>query len=148
MHLPLPIQAFRAKVRERRLADNWLKSATGVFVPDRYQWRARELCSPGQRRQLAHTLRLIHERAFERRTGCVRPFNLLAVREHRRAVLTLASRLEALDEPVTPAGMLRVRSVLTDGASALYGTVKGPELGDAISSILDLLEPAAGRRVA
>lgn len=148
MDLPRPIEAFRAKVRERRLADNWLKSATGAFVPDKYEWRARELCSPGHRRQLAHTLRLIDESAFARPVGRVRPLNLAAARHHRQAVLTLASRLEALDEPVTPAGMLRVRSLLTDGASALYGTVKGPELGNAIASIVDLLEPAASRRVA
>jgi hypothetical protein len=148
VYLPRPIEAFRAKVRERRLADNWLTSATGVFVPDKYEWRARELCSPGHRRQLAHTLRLIDEGALERPVGRVRPLNLAAARQHRQSVLTLASRLEDLDGPVTPAGMLRVRSLLADGASALYGTVKGPELGKAIASILDLLEPAASRRVA
>jgi hypothetical protein len=148
MRLSLTIEALRARVRERRLADNWLTSATGVFVPDKYEWRARELCSAGHRRQLAHTLRLIDESAFERPVGRRRPLNLAAARQHRGAVLALAERLETLDRRVTPAGMLRARSLLGDGASPLYGTVKSPELGSAIASILDLLEPAADRRVA
>ena len=41
MQLPLMIEALRGRARERRLADDWLSSATGAFVPPKYEWRAR-----------------------------------------------------------------------------------------------------------
>jgi hypothetical protein len=148
MQLPQPIEARRRRTREKRSADNWLVSATGAFVPEKYEWRARELCSPGHRRRLAHTLRLIEETAFEPLLGRRRFMNLVAVRQHRDAVLALAEKLDAVDEAVTPAGILRVETLLTDGASALYGMAKSPQLGEAISRLLRLLEPAAGRQMA
>ena len=37
--------APRQKVRERRVADDWLRSSTGAFVPEKYAGRAAELCS-------------------------------------------------------------------------------------------------------
>src|SRR5580698_4227418 len=114
MQLPLTLDALRGRARERRLADNWLSSATGVFVPPKYEWRARELCSPAHRQQLAHTLRLIAETSFDRVVGRLRPLNLVAARQHNGAVLELAVRLEDLDAPVAPAGVLRVVSLLKD----------------------------------
>ena len=33
------------KVRQRRLADDWLRTSTGAFVPEKYAERAAELCS-------------------------------------------------------------------------------------------------------
>ena len=148
MQLPLTLEALRGRVRERRLADNWLSSATGVFVPAKYEWRAEELCAPCHREQLAHTLRLIVESSFDRVVGRLRPLNLVAARQHQQAVLALATRLEDLEAPVTPAGMLRVVALLKDGASPLYGMTKCDELGDAIAAILGLLEPVSRRRVA
>jgi hypothetical protein len=148
MQLPLTLDALRGRVRERRLADNWLSSATGVFVPPKYEWRAKELCSPEHRQQLAHTLRLIVESSFDRVVGRLRPLNLVAARQHHETVLALAVRLEELEVPVTPAGVLRVVSLLKDGASPLYGMTKCDELGDAIAAILGLLEPVSRRRVA
>jgi hypothetical protein len=148
MQLPSVMVALRGRVRERRLADNWLWSATGVFVPAEYEWRARDLCSPAHRRRLAHTLRLIEESSVERGVGRVRPLNLVAAREHRGAVVELAERLEAVDEPVTPAGVLRVLTLLKDGGSPLYAMTKCAELGEAITSILRLLDPVPRRQVA
>ena len=49
-------------------------------------------------------------------------------------MLALAERLEDLDDAVTPAGMLRVVALLTDGASPLYGMTKCDALGDAIAA--------------
>ena len=69
-------------------------------------------------------------------------------RHHRQAVRSLTTRLESIDEPVTPAGMLRVRALLTDGASPLYGLTKSDALGDEITLTLSLLEPVARRRAA
>jgi len=148
MQLPLPIGALRGRARERRLADNWLASATGLFVPPKYEWRADELCSAAHRRQLAHTLRLIVGSSFDRVVGRLRPLSLVAVRQHHLAVLALAERLEDVDASVTPAGMLRVVALLKDGASPLYGMTKCDELGDAIAATLGLLEPVSRRRVA
>lgn len=148
MQPPRLIEALRRRARERRLADDWLTSATGAFVPAKYEWRARDLTSAGHRRRLAHTLRLIDESAQERPLMRRRPLDLTAARHHRHAVRTLAERLEALDEPVTPAGMLRVRALLSDGASPLYGMTKCDELGDEIAVTLSLLEPVSHRRVA
>lgn len=147
MRLPGLIGAFRVKARERRLADDWLSSATGAFVPAKYEWRARDLTSSVQRRRLAHTLRLIHQSSVERPLGRRRPLDLTAARHHRGAVRALTLRLESV-EPVTPAGMLRVRALLTDGASPLYGFTETDALGDEIALILSLLDPISDRRAA
>ena len=63
-----------------------------------------------------------------------------AVREHRESVRTLARTLED-GEPVTPAGMLRVVELVTDGASPLWATTAGAPLGEAISTTLTILTP-------
>jgi hypothetical protein len=148
MRMPGLIEAFRVRARERRLADDWLTSATGAFVPAKYEWRARDLTSAGHRRRLAHTLRLIDQSADERPLGRRRPLDLTAARHHRQAVRALAARLESVGDPVTPAGMLRVRALLTDGASPLYGLTKSDALGNEIAMTLNLLEPVSHRRAA
>ena len=70
---------------------------------------------------LAKTLRLIEQSAYERPAGWHRPLYLPAVREHHECVETLARALESLEQPVTPAGMLRVVDLVTDGAGPLLG---------------------------
>jgi hypothetical protein len=135
------VRAQRLLLRQRRLADDWLRSATGVFVPPPYVWRAEQLCSPGQRRTLARMLRLIEQRAFERPVGRLSPFHLAAVREHRESVRSLARALESLEEPVTPAGMLRVLDLVTGAGSPLWGTTNDAALGDAISTTFAILTP-------
>ncbi len=148
MRMPGLIGALRERARARRLADDWLISATGAFVPAKYEWRARDLTSEGQRRRLAHTLRLIDQSATERRLGRRRPLDLTAARHHRHAVRALAARLESVSDAVTPAGMLRVRALLTDGASPLYGLTTSDALGDEIALTLSLLEPVSRRLAA
>jgi hypothetical protein len=148
MRLPGLIEALRLRARERRLADDWLASATGTFVPAKYEGRARALTSAGHRRRLAHTLRLIDQSADESSLRRGRPLDLTAARHHRQAVRRLTARLESVDEPVTPAGMLRVGALLTDGASPLYGLTKCDALGAEIALTLSLLEPVRHQRVA
>lgn len=133
------VQAQRALLRQRRAADAWLRTATGGFVPQAYVWRAEQLCSPRERRMLARTLRLIERSAYERAVGRLRPLNLPAVRAHHESLELLAQTLETLDEPVTPAGMLRVIDLITDGAGPLWGSTKDAPLGDAIAATLALL---------
>lgn len=133
------VRAQRLLVRQRRAADAWLRSATGGFVPPAYAWRAEQLTSPRERRMLARTLRLIERSAYERSVGRLRPLNLPAVRAHHESLELLACTLETLDEPVTPAGMLRVVDLVTNGAGPLWGATKDAPLGDAISTTLAIL---------
>lgn len=135
------VRALRRLSRQRRTADDWLRSATGSFVPPVYAWRAEQLCSPRQRRMLAKTLRLIEQSAYERPVGRLRPLNLAAVREHGESVQALARTLECLEEPVTPAGMLRVVDLVTDGAGPLWGASRDATLGNAIAATLAILHP-------
>lgn len=133
------IWARRLKVRERRAADDWLRSATGTFVPEKYAWRAEQLCSPKHRSMLAHTLRQIEKGADERRVG-PRLVNLAAIRANHQSLKSLVTRLELDDQPVSPAGMLRVIDLITDGRSPLYGR-SADALANAIAATIQLLEP-------
>jgi hypothetical protein len=110
-----------------------------VFVPPAYAWRAEQLTSPRERRTLARTLRLIERSAFDRSVGRYRPLHLPAVRENSESLELLADTLETVDEPVTPAGMLRVVELVTDGAGPLWGQTKDVPLGDAIATTLAIL---------
>jgi len=133
------VQSQRLLLRQRRAADAWLRSATGDFVPPEYAWRAAQLTSPRERRMLAGTLRLIERSAYERAVGRLRPLNLPAVRAHHESLELLAQTLDSLDEPVTPAGMLRVVDLVTDGGGPLWGGTKDAPLGDAIAATLAIL---------
>jgi hypothetical protein len=133
------VRALKLLSGQRRMADDWLRSATGGFVPPPYAWRAEQLCSPRKRRMLARALRRVEEMAFERPLGRRRPLYLPAVREHRESVDLLVQALERLDEPVTPAGMLCVGDLLADGGGPLWGTTRDATLRDAISATLAIL---------
>jgi hypothetical protein len=136
------VRAQRLLARQRRVADDWLRTATTGFVPPSHAWRAEQLLAPRHRRLLARTLRLIEQSAYERPLGRRRPLYLPAVREHRCSVQFLARALDNVEEPVTPAGMLRVVELITDGASPLWGTAKDAELGNAIAETLAILSPS------
>ena len=133
------VRAQRLLSKQRRVADAWLRSATGGFVPPAYSWRAEQLCSPRERRLLARTLRGVGQMAFERPRGRRQPLYLPAVREHRESVDLLAETLERVEEPVTPAGMLRVVDLIVDGAGPLWGTTRDATLRDAISKTIAIL---------
>jgi hypothetical protein len=133
------VRAQLLLIRRRRAADDWLRSATSGFVPPAYAWRAEQLCSPRERRMLARTLRLIERSAYDRSVGRYRPLHLPAVRAHHASLELLADTLETVDEPVTPAGMLRVVDLVTDGAGPLWGPSKDAPLGDAIATTLAIL---------
>jgi hypothetical protein len=134
-------EALRAVVelsRRRRLADDWLRSSTGRVVPDRYAWRARQLLAACERLRLAETLRRIERRSGERPLqGAMR---LTAVSENREGLQLLASTLERVDQPVTPAGVLRVIDLITDGTGPLWNAPRGAVLEETISSTLDVLQ--------
>jgi hypothetical protein len=123
----------------RLRADSWLRSATGNFVPPAYAWRAAQLTSLEERRMLARSLRLVAERARERSRGGFGP-RLIAARERRISLEALAKKLERGDEPVTPAGILRVTELITAGGGPLWGT-SAEALGEAIERTLTVLAP-------
>jgi len=135
------LHALLALSRERRAADDWLRSATGSFIPQRYAWRANQLRAACERLLLANTLRLIERRSAERPLGGFGAVRLNAVAENRDSVRLLASRLERIDQPVTPAGVLRVVDLITNGTSPLWNATRGAALGEAISSTLAVLTP-------
>jgi hypothetical protein len=137
-------EALRALVvlaGRRRVADDWLRSATGAYVPPRYAWRAQQLRAACERLSLAKTLRLIVRRAGERPLGGFGALRLTGVSENREALQLLASTLERVDQPVTPAGMLRVIDLLTNGAGPLWNASGGSALEETLSSTLAVLRP-------
>ena len=137
-------EALRAVVmrsRERHAADDWLRSATGSAVPKRYEWRAAQLLAGCERLRLAQTLRLIVWRSVERPPGAHGALPTAGLAEHRDSMRLLASRLERIDQPVTPAGILRVVDLITDGTGPLWSSRRSEALGEAISSTLAVLTP-------
>lgn len=138
------VLALGVLYRRRRRADDWLRTATRGVVPSAYVWRAAQLTSSRERRMLAKTLRLVAQRAGGRSVGRQHP-RLIAARERRVALEALAKTLERENEPVTPAGMLRVVDLITAGAGPLWGT-NDEALGEAIEATLALLAPSPGSR--
>jgi len=134
------VRAQGLVLRQRREADDWLRSATGAFVPARYLWRAKQLCAPRQRLTLASTLRMIEDTARERPVGMRFPLHLCAVQTHWKSVESLVRALEHVAEPVTPAGMLRVIDLVTSAGGPLWGT-SDAELGEALAATLAILTP-------
>lgn len=132
-------RAIAGLARQRRAADEWLRSATGSFVPQRYAWRARQLRAACARLRLARTLRLIVRRSAERRPGRYGGPKLGAVSENREALQLLASTLERVDQPVTPAGVLRVVDLITDGSGPLWNPPRAVALGETISTTIAVL---------
>jgi hypothetical protein len=136
-------RAVYSLFERRRRADSWLRSATGAVVPRAYAWRAAQLTSLRNRRMLARTLRLVAETTQVRPVGRALP-RLTAARQRRISLEALAKKLERADEPVTPAGMLRVTELITAGAGPLWGTSE-EELDEAIETTLTVLAPRAPR---
>ena len=132
-------RALAVLSRERHAADDWLRSATGDFVPERYAWRARQLRAACERLLLAKSLRLIVRRAAEGPRSGFGALRLTGVSENREALQLLASTLERVDHPVTPAGMLRVIDLVTEGAGPLWNASEGTALEDTIYSTLAVL---------
>jgi plasmid stabilization system protein ParE len=129
--------------RERRRADDWLRRyAIGDFVPPRYAWRARQLRAENERLRLAKTLRELARRAVESPGGgYASPRLTAAAAEHHGELSLLASKLERVDKPVTPLGVLRVLDLITDGTGPLWNPARSVALGETISSTLAVLTP-------
>jgi hypothetical protein len=134
------VRAVRAVIDRRRRADDWLRTATGRVVPPEYAWRAAQLVSPSERCVLARSLRRILAVARERPRGGYQPL-LIAVRHRKASLEVLAHTLEEASKPVTPAGMLRVAALVTDGGGPLWGS-SDDALEAEIETTLSLLRAA------
>jgi hypothetical protein len=123
----------------RRAADDWLRrnAAAGLVLP-RYAWRERQLRAACERLRLAKTLRLIVRRA-EGTSGGFGVLRPTGVSKNRQELQLLASTLERVDQPVTPAGILRVIDLITDGTGPLWNARKGSALEETISLTLAVL---------
>jgi len=133
-------RAIRALIARRRRADDWLRTATGRVIPPAYEWRAAQLVSQHERCVLARSLRRILAMARERPRTSYPPL-LIAVRHRRASLEVLAQTLEEDSEPVTPAGMLRVTALVTDGSGPLWGS-SDEALEAEIEKTLSLLRAA------
>jgi hypothetical protein len=132
-------RALRVVERCRRRADDWLRTSPGPFVPAPYAWRAAQLTSSHERRMLAKTLRRVAETSCERPITTYRP-RLSAACHESISLEALAKTLERENEPVTPAGMLRVTELITAGGGPLWGTSE-EALGKEIETTLAVLTP-------
>jgi hypothetical protein len=120
----------------------------GLRSPARstYAWRIEELTSARERRLLARSLRrLVSELSPNRLPGAI-PLNRAAVRPHGARLLALAERLEALDRPVSPAGVLQVHRLLCEPDSSLYAPLadaaESPQrVGRELEVVENSLEP-------
>jgi hypothetical protein len=110
-------QRWNERRRRRAVADAWLLNGGR---PTQFAWRAEELTSPGERRLLARSLRaVVRELGFPGRRSTV-PLNRRALRPHAEEIAALAERLDDLDRPISPAGILEVEELLTSPGSPLF----------------------------
>lgn len=139
-------RSFLDRRRLRSSADAWIERGHDSLA-GWYGWRITELTAPRERRLLARSLRaVVADLSFPRLT-CAAPLNRVALRPHTGLLLELAERLDALERPVSAAGMLTVQRLLTGPASPLYvppSFVEASESTDgprgAIRAALDCLE--------
>jgi len=122
-------------------ADAWLARGGGESS---YAWRVAELTSRRERRLLAHSVRDIVPEISAGRLPGASPLNRAALRPYRSELIALADRLDDLDRPVSAAGVLAVRHLLTSPGSALYARdwmdERAPDPGRELVAVLDSLE--------
>ena len=132
--------------RLRAEADAWILRGYENRAASRYGWRIGELTGARERRLLAGSVRAVVQQLSERRSLGAVPLNRSGLRPCRANLVALADRLEALDRPVTPSGILAVHRLLTEPGSVLYARSsfdKRPletDTGAVIGAVLHQLE--------
>src|SRR5712692_11226277 len=126
---------------EREAADEWLlwgavpRPSSPLLIK-----RAEELVSQRNRLMLARCARRLLAELRDPRCRAY-AVNRPAMRAHSRALLELATQLEAFDRPVSPAGVVLTQRLLRDGAGPFFDPERADELGPALHAALDALEP-------
>lgn len=116
-------QTARRWDTRRRLcaeADAWILRGFENRAASRYGWRIGELTGTRERRLLAGSVRAVVQQLSERRSLGAVPLNRSGLRPCRSNLVALADRLEALERPVSPSGILAVQRLLTEPGSVLY----------------------------
>ena len=138
-------RSFLDRQRLRSSADAWIEQGHDSLA-GWYGWRISELTAPRERRLLARSLRgVVADLASPRLTSAA-PLNRVALRPHTGLLLELAERLDALERPVSAAGILAVHRLLTRPDSPLYApplfvaAVDADRPRGAIRAVLDRLE--------
>jgi hypothetical protein len=117
------VQAVRRWDARRRLcaeADAWIRRGYENRTGARYGWRIDELTSARERRLLGRSVRAVVAQLSDRRSLGAVPLDRIGLRPCRSNLVALADRLEALDRPVSPSGILAVHLLLTEPGSVLY----------------------------
>ena len=127
-------------VRHRRcnVADAWLHSGGRA---SQFQWRADELTSRGERSMLARSVRsIVRELGSPPGFRSTVPLNRKALRPHADELRALAERLDDLERPVAPAGILEVHHLLTSPGSPLHLYAPEADLSETLIAIQQKLE--------
>ena len=136
-----PRRSWIARARARGDADRWLRLSEGRWETHAaFAWRTAELTSPRERRVLARSLcGVVSDVRAPSSIFSTAPLNRRGLRPYVEQIEELAGRIGDLEQPVTAAGIVLARDLLTDGGSPLYtgGNVSDlPATLARISSIL------------
>jgi hypothetical protein len=126
--------------RERSDADRVLLGSSGAAISSSLAWRVAELTNGRERRALASSLGDLVGDLSPRRLPGAAPLNRAGLRPYSDLLLALADRLERPDLPVTPAGILLVRELLSNGGSPLYLYGDAEALPSELERIHDALD--------
>jgi len=131
--------------RSRRDADRILiNGEAGAPTSSAFAWRVAELTNARERSMLEGSLRgVVADLSPDRLPGAT-PLNRSGLRPHADLLLALADRLEQLDAPVTPKGILLVRELLANGGSPLYTYGDAEQLPAVLVQILGALDGDGG----
>ncbi|HVN60190.1 MAG TPA: hypothetical protein VMT59_02940 [Gaiellaceae bacterium] len=131
-------QRWNARRRRCSVADAWLRSGGRAA---QFQWRADELTAPGERHLLARSLRsVVRELGSPPGLRSAVPLNRRALRPHTDELAALAERLDDLECPVAPAGILEVQRLLTSPGSPLHLYGNEADLSETLTAIHHELE--------
>jgi hypothetical protein len=128
----------RALRAARRTADEELLLSS--VPPLRLAWRAAELVVPKNRLGLARSVRGLVRDADARSLPGPAPIDRLAVRAASPALMAVAARLDDLEHPVSPRGVLLVDRLLRDPDGPVYRRGEAGELDDAVETASRALE--------
>jgi hypothetical protein len=137
------VRRFIERARLRAIADEWIARGWASSAA-RYGWRLAELTSVGERMVLSKSLRSIVKELTGRRPTVGSIVNRRASHPHRRLLTAIADRLDDVGRPVSAAGMLAVRHLITLPDSPLYARPgldgRMRDTGAELGAILDRLE--------
>lgn len=140
----LAVRRWDERRHSRADADAWIARGHDRHLAARYGWRIGELTSRRERQMLGCSVREIVPSLSPGRLQGASPLNRVALRPHRDGLIALADRLDDLEQPVSAAGILAVRRLLTEPDSVLYHRPlvdeRPRDIGAELGVILDRLE--------